>query len=67
MDTHIHPDPGNTEPGPLHVSLPEDVFDLERGKTDAGTAGRTAPRGRNQATAKPCAAAPAASPSRSCT
>ena len=39
MDTHIHPDPGNTESGPLHVSLPEDVFDLERGKSDAGTAG----------------------------
>ena len=39
MDTHIHPDPGNTESGPLHVSLPEDVFDLERGKSDAGSAG----------------------------
>ena len=39
MDTHIHPDPGNTESGPLHVSLPEDVFDLERGKSDAGAAG----------------------------
>ena len=31
MDTHINPDPGNTESGPLHVSLPEDVFDRERG------------------------------------
>ena len=39
MDTHIHPDPGNTESGPLHVSLPEDVFDLERGKSDAVSAG----------------------------
>ncbi len=39
MDTHIHPDPGNTASGPLHVSLPEDVFDLERGKSDAGAAG----------------------------
>ncbi|PPQ34133.1 hypothetical protein [Rhodopila globiformis] len=39
MDTHIHPDPGNTASVPLHVSLPEDVFDLERGKSDAETAG----------------------------
>jgi hypothetical protein len=39
MDTHIHPDPGNTASGPLHVSLPEDVFDLERGKSDAKAAG----------------------------
>ena len=39
MDTHIHPDPGNTASGPLHVSLPEDVFDLERGKSDPGAAG----------------------------
>ena len=39
MDTHINPDPGNTESGPLHVSLPEDVFDLERGKSDAEAAG----------------------------
>ena len=43
MDTHIHPDPGNTESGPLHVSLPEDVFDLERGKSDAEAAGAQAP------------------------
>ena len=32
MDTHIHPDPGNTASGPLHVSLPEDVFDLGAGQ-----------------------------------
>jgi len=30
MDTHIQPDPGSTEPGPLHVSLPEDIHDRER-------------------------------------
>jgi hypothetical protein len=34
MDTHIHPDPGSNDSGPLHVSLPEDVLDRERGHSD---------------------------------
>ena len=38
MDTHIHPDPGSNDSGPLHVSLPEDVLDRERGHSD-GDAG----------------------------
>ena len=39
MDTHIQPDPGKIEYGPLHVSLQEDVFDLGREKSDPEAAG----------------------------